>query len=432
MNLPIPESSLKEFAQGLFVPIADKLCTTGFFVAGGGKRTLIRFLLQEQTILKNIFGAAYPKTLFVIVDPDEILEDSNQAYLQLLFDSLQMTLLEKGITEKLPPLTNPFLKLKKTLSELTQDGWHIVFILNDFEYTLNLSSSIFRNLEGLFSLNKQQISYMFLTTINLLNESVLKKFHNLKYAINRKIYYWALLSESDSSYVIDFFAKKYGAEPIPLSIKSTINEICGGHPQLLKYSTKVVTLILKEKPAESVDIKEQLLQHSQLPTICADVWNFLDEREQELLTLVVKTGNLPEKKSTQAQFLLSMRLVAPKDTKHFRVFGLLFEQFIKDRTPQQKLHFDKTTNQLFYGLRTCGDTFTLQEFKLLTYFLENEGTVVSRDQVAEVLWGKESIDKYSDWTIDKTVSTIRKKLSSISFPSEKLVTLKKRGFTFNQ
>jgi len=57
--------------------------------------------------------------------------------------------------------------------------------------------------------------------------------------------------------------------------------------------------------------------------------------------------------------------------------------------------------------------------------------LVTRDQVAEAIWGRHYLEKYSDWSIDKSISILRKKLDALGFRSEYLTTLKKRGFSFS-
>ena len=102
-----------------------------------------------------------------------------------------------------------------------------------------------------------------------------------------------------------------------------------------------------------------------------------------------------------------------------------------NKIPKDTLYYDDTKNQIYFGTKSCSHIFTLQEFKIISHLLKQKGAVVSRDEVANVLWGEDALDKYSDWTIDKTISTIRKKLNNIGFASSKLITLKKRGFSFS-
>lgn len=76
------------------------------------------------------------------------------------------------------------------------------------------------------------------------------------------------------------------------------------------------------------------------------------------------------------------------------------------------------------------DVFTRREKEILSILLSEPGIMISRAEVAKVLWGEEkSYDKYSDWAIDKTVSRIRGKIKK-QFPMVEisLKSLKKIGF----
>lgn len=55
------------------------------------------------------------------------------------------------------------------------------------------------------------------------------------------------------------------------------------------------------------------------------------------------------------------------------------------------------------------------EFKLLSYFILNSNKVVDRDEIAKTVWNKPF---YQSRTIDKHVSTLRKKLGSASVSIE--------------
>ncbi|MBM3209246.1 winged helix-turn-helix domain-containing protein [Candidatus Shapirobacteria bacterium] len=54
--------------------------------------------------------------------------------------------------------------------------------------------------------------------------------------------------------------------------------------------------------------------------------------------------------------------------------------------------------------------------------------VISRDEIAEILWGKESYDKYSDWSIDQMISQLRKKLNQLGISPKSLQTIRDRGY----
>ena len=40
---------------------------------------------------------------------------------------------------------------------------------------------------------------------------------------------------------------------------------------------------------------------------------------------------------------------------------------------------------------------------------------ISREELAEVVWGDEADEKYSEWAIDKRISRLRKNLKDLGF-----------------
>ncbi|MFO0703523.1 MAG: helix-turn-helix domain-containing protein [Patescibacteria group bacterium] len=71
---------------------------------------------------------------------------------------------------------------------------------------------------------------------------------------------------------------------------------------------------------------------------------------------------------------------------------------------------------------------TATEKKLLEYLQANTNTIVSRDQIAQLMWGEDVQDKYSDWAIDQMMHRLRKRFSTYNNHSSTLTTVKKQGF----
>ena len=430
MSTSLSAEALKQFAHSVFLPLKNGECVSCMFTAGGGKRTIIKEILSEQNILKEIFANSYKKTLFVYVDPDEILELSNKAYLELLYICLKNVSDKKKVStlEKKP---DPKLSdIKDTLTEIVTAGWSVILILNDFEITLSLSPSIYLNLESLMSIDKSKIVYLFLSTVNLFDENVLRSLHNLKFAVSRKVRYFPLFNKNDANMMIEQISNKLNIN-ITDKLNSLLFELCGGHPQLIKYSLHILAEKGNDHNFNTQKVQEFLLNHYQIKIVCADIWNFLSQKEKDVLKYIFTNGKLPLNNQDEIDYLSNLRLIKKMDDNNYRVFGTLFEAFIKNKIPVQKLTYDSTTKKLLYGVKGCEDKFTYQEFKLLGHFVTHENELVTRDQVGEVMWGKFFHEKYSDWSIDKTISTIRKKLDALGFPSHFLVTLKKRGFSFS-
>lgn len=427
----LPEETLVKFANNIFLPLKNGQCVTCMFVAGGGKRTIIKGYISEETILKDIFKDLYSKTLFVYVDPDEILETSNTHYLELIYNSLKKELEKKKIKSNTNHYHNYLLKIKDTLSEIVIQSWRVIFILNDLEFTMSLSPSIFMNLETIMAIEKSKIVYLFLSTTNLLDENVIKQFHNLKYAVSRNTLYFPLLNIEDARFLIKNIAQKMNLK-LSEGIIKILLELGGGHPQLLKYSIHNLFEAGSVYLTNQQKAKNYLLNYYQNEIICADIWNLLNHDEKELLSQIITTGKIFTKHQSALNYLIKTKLVNKTINDGYEIFGLIFEKYIKNKLPSTKLIYDPESNRLFYGSINCEDKFTNQEFKLMVYFLNHNQELVSRDQVAEIIWGKYFYqEKYSDYSIDKIISTIRKKLDALGYPSRNLTTLKKRGFSFS-
>lgn len=426
----LPSEFLVKFANSVFIPLKNGQCVSCMFSAGGGKRMIIKYLLSEETILKKIFADQYNKTLFVYVDPDEILEISNKNYLELIYSTLIKNLKDKQIESLKNNDSNHLNAIRNTLTNAVNAGWSMVFILHDFEFTLSLSQSVFLNLETIMAINKPKIVYLFLSTINLFDETVLKSLHNLKYAIARNVVYFPLLNKIEIDFLIDQISEQTKVI-IPNQIRNILFDVCGGHPQLLKYAVHNLIETGEKYLTDAKQAKSYLLSHYQLKIVCADIWNFLTQKEKDVLNNVVTTGSFLSTQHEEVEYLLKLGLINKLADDKYRVFGSLFEEFVKNKLPLKKLIFDANTKKLYYGSQSCENKFTFQEFKLLVYFVTHENELTTRDKVAEALWGKLYCDKYSDWSIDKIISIVRKKLDALGFPSEYLVTLKKRGFSFS-
>lgn len=68
---------------------------------------------------------------------------------------------------------------------------------------------------------------------------------------------------------------------------------------------------------------------------------------------------------------------------------------------------------------------TAQEINLLTAFQNKVNQPLSREEIAEILWGKNWQNKYSDWAIDKAISRLRKQIKS---PEYRIITVKNLGY----
>ena len=67
---------------------------------------------------------------------------------------------------------------------------------------------------------------------------------------------------------------------------------------------------------------------------------------------------------------------------------------------------------------------TRSEQKVFDSLLQKSGKIVSRDEIAQAVWGKAWLAKYSDWQIDRLIYLLRHKLPS----GQKIKTLRNSGY----
>lgn len=414
---PIPTKLLRDFAHSVFTPIKNGQCVTTLWTAGSGKRFRINYLLSEQTILREIFGERFDATIFIPIHPDEIIESTNTDYLTLILEKLKQEMERKSLHIVSSKTTNPLKSIQEYLSYLLSIGKEVVFILNDFEFLFTLSPSIFLNLESLMMVNKQKVCILTLSHFNLLDEKLLSQMGNFKYAVLRNVVYVPLYKDSDIDYLIDFHAQT-NKLTISTSTKNLLKKTFGGHPLLLKYSmSKLAT-------GET----QKLTTPYELTVATKEIWRALNDEEQTIVSHVVNTGRLPDIDKSKLNFLLGTGILTVDKDGKAATFGTFLHDIVKQEKPHQELSYHPESDAVFYGTTSCADQFSPQEYEVLKRLVKNKEELVSRDQVAESLWGKDWEDQYSDWAIDKVMSTIRKKLETLGFPPQKLTTLKKRGF----
>lgn len=422
---PLPEKMLVEFAREVFIPLQKGQCVTTLWVAGGGKRFRTQYLLSQEHLLKGIFLDRFADTLFISIHPEELEEFSNIGYLELILARIREEMAKHHIPSYQPKSIGVLKTIHEYLHHLISMHKEIIFIVNNFELLLALEKTIFLNLESILAVNKQKIRFLLLAHSNVVEETVLHLMGNFKYAVLRNIIYVPLLTDQASDYLISDYESLYSLSLSP-KVKSLLKQYFGGHPQLLKYSLGKIANSAK-KTADVTQLKQDLESDYELRIAAREIWKSLNQKEQDIVYHVVQTGDLPQVHPEDMQYIVNTGLISKIDGRA-KTFGQFFDQIVSSEKPHQSLSYKEENGEVYFGPLSCLDQFTPQEYGVLNFLVKNQNSVVSRDQIAEVLWNKESHEKYSDWAIDKVISVVRKKLQSMGFPPQKLQTLKKRGF----
>lgn len=73
-------------------------------------------------------------------------------------------------------------------------------------------------------------------------------------------------------------------------------------------------------------------------------------------------------------------------------------------------------------------SLSVKEFQLLKYFILHQGTVISRHQLLDEVWGYESMP--TTRTVDNYILSLRKKIEKVPSSPEHLITVHTAGYKF--
>ena len=90
--------------------------------------------------------------------------------------------------------------------------------------------------------------------------------------------------------------------------------------------------------------------------------------------------------------------------------------------------FQMHENKIFIDKKEFNPLLTPLEERITKAFVEKKNSLISNDELADIIWGKDSFDKYSSYAIAKHIQRIREKIESTGLSSAVLQTFKKKGY----
>lgn len=95
-----------------------------------------------------------------------------------------------------------------------------------------------------------------------------------------------------------------------------------------------------------------------------------------------------------------------------------------------KLHFDNRSRRVWIGQNEVLPPLSASQFKLLQLLSEQEGAVVSRDELIAEIWGVDEAVGVSDQAFDALVRRLRQRIGSIDPEHNYITTMRGYGVKF--
>ncbi len=96
--------------------------------------------------------------------------------------------------------------------------------------------------------------------------------------------------------------------------------------------------------------------------------------------------------------------------------------------PHRGLRIDRAARKIFVGGHELTPPLSLAQYRLLELLLDNEGQVVSRDEIVAAVWTEEEAIGVSEQAIDALVRRLRDRISAADPDHRYIVTVRGHGF----
>lgn len=447
VTYPVSKQTLHDYAEKLFAPIRRGENVTTIWAPMAGRRMLNKFIVENNKLFENELPN-FKKYILVYVEPLDLTEESLSGYLRLIAKSFVQAcdrhprvtkLINKKdidmILDESVSYSKLLDKLRSLLMTVGEAEHEAILFLGEFDELHFANKTFYHNLKSLWSHLYPTLHYIFVVRERVTREERIDMWGELNEVILQNILYVPLLEKDDIDYVFGRFSKEYSFD-LSQKQKEILVKLCGGHPYLLKVCFRVLSR-RKDRKYDSAELESMLRGYYEIRSVARGILNVRSAKEKEVLRGVVESNVAYDHDTKDILiFLENIGIINPDSKGKYSVFGKIFEDAITDTNGKKfdssedkngSVRLDEESGAILYNGNTVEEKFTRQEYVTLSMFLENAGKLRTRDDIGDVLWGKESYEKYSDWAIDQLMSKLRKKLKDLGVAS-KLVTVRGKGY----
>jgi hypothetical protein len=404
-------------------------------IPGVNRSTVLGLLVYNKKIRDKHLGMFQDESHFVLVDFSEIRNRPLSDVMKYLFLNLTESLRERGMKEENQAVGDIFREHLKFQDEfLLFQGFKeavdymtlekkisIVFLFDRFEeYVPTVTTDFFSNLRILRNRGKYRFSVVFSVNRPLedvLDPALLADYYEF---IAERIIKMNLYDKISSDYWLTHI-EKLTRKKIPEQVVQQIIKLTGGHGLLTKLSFESVI----GQVDQTQNVQQFLLQQKTIKKSLKEIWQSLSPAEQADLL----EGKFEDKEIVE--YLEQVGLVQDAQIQ-IPLFATFIQTEYKDvANTLQKITYDEHTNTIRKGISVLSDQLTSSEFRLLRYLLQNEGRIIERDELIDVVWGdNKSTAGITDQAVDQLIFRVRRKIEEDANHPVHLQTVKGRGFTF--
>lgn len=361
-----------------------------------GKSGFLRYFLREGQNLGQKVTDFKKEFLFVYFDLGNI--PSPEGIFKVVEEQLNEGKEKNNWQDLLTNLT--FQKSKK-----------IVLIIDEAELFFSLPTEFAKNFWQIAQVNPMATRFWFLLGSELDQQMAGKKLGKLSLSFFQNLIYLKLLEKEDVLVGIDN-QEKWHQLKLTLADKEALVKISGCWGSFMR-------LLLRKLSSENEKKVKFWLKNPDDPKTLLEVlkdtevlyhfdrlYQAFSEKTQNFL----KDFYLKKKTSEELPVYLEKTGCFSLEKGNLKAFCPWFETYLKNKIKTRYPSILEKDGYLFFNERALDELLTPQELSIFKLLWLKRNQIVTRDQIAQSLWGQDSYDKYSDWAIDKVMMRIRKKI----------------------
>lgn len=414
---PLSSKYMIEIAEAILEPIrrGESACIRWF--PGHGKTIRLHQIFSDKKLLQHVLGKYFDR--FVVVEVNSAiytLPDLPTFFLNV-YASLQEEFklrTARGQSYQPHPLARTPVTVALVIAQIirlarltVEEGLEVVFIIDSIdEFPTDVLAGMLAGWASIAEANRERIH----THINVNRREIIE--HATEPVLLQNIVHIGLPPKKECDYYISFYVREWGLKISKIQI-AHIYKVCGHDLGLIKEALRMY-----KKNGTQVDLRME----STIALKAKAEFKLFSSQEQQAIEARVNTNAAPPALTQTVRGLTNANFWDASQK-----LPEIFEHVILHRDKLQTLSFDTTHSILTLGDINLKKKFSSSEHNVLVALYKQKGTVVSRDEVAQSLWGEQMLDRYSDWAIDKVISRLRSRIVSLHIPCQ-IMTMKKKGF----
>lgn len=419
MNNTFTESKYPiDFRKADTEAIADLLLQKSSIELVGMKRVgisnFLRYLIYNQEVRKKYFNHG-KKEFFIVVDLNDLIEREIFAFWRLTFkrllDSIEESSLSASLKTKISQKFEDSIQsgdlfltidgIRESLTRITTEGYHPTIFFIRFDRIIEASTKdFFNNLQSLISATGENLTYVF-TSTRKLSELAPNVFDLATMNVIARTHYLKPTNKRDTQTILRSFTEKLSTK-INKELEDKLIKLSGGHVQYLQFSIIILNELKPEK-FDDDELLDLIESDERISLQSEELFSSLTKSEQKGLIEFVETRN----KQKGNNYLSEASIIIGD-----KIFSKYFTDYVR---------------QLARNKENSNHTLTKKEHLLFTVLSENTGDIISREDIVKFVWPEYSDYGVSDWSIDRLVARLRKKLEHKD-SKLKIETIKTRGF----